>query len=122
MYIFGQDHPSKENVLDAENLVTFVLQELRKHGTTNQVIVELVQLLNDILVKECTPETNLDDDHYGGDQEEPGKCCYDVGSICFNAYKDFMIGGGHELLDDIDSRGNLNENVHDCLRVFNQRF
>ena len=42
MYIFGQDHQSKENVLDAENLVTFVLQELRKHGTTNQVIVELV--------------------------------------------------------------------------------
>ena len=42
MYIFKDDHVSKENVLDAEILVSYVLQELKKHGTTNQIIVELV--------------------------------------------------------------------------------
>ena len=75
-----------------------------------------------MLVKECAIETNLDDDHYGVDHEEPGKCCYDVEDISFKVYKDFMIGGGHDLIDEIDSRDNLNEAVHESLRIFNQRF
>ena len=118
MYLFETDHFGKENLIERASLVNLVTSVMTRNNLSNQGLCNLLELLNAMLVKECGEETTLDDQTYGGVHEVSGESAYEVSMVSERTYQAFLDAGGHDLLDEISLKDNLNQETQELLDNF----
>ena len=67
MHLFDEeDHLTKSNFIDAGNLVSIVLEQIKKPSIEARTLYALFELLNAMIVKHCNDDTKLDSEIYSG--------------------------------------------------------
>ena len=86
MYLFYLDYSAKDDLIERTSLVSLVCSVMQRNNLSNQGLCNLLELLNAMLVKECSEETALNDETYGGYHEDAGQIAYEVAMVSKRAY------------------------------------
>ena len=59
LYLFEDDHASKENLIEKSDLVKITCEQLTRHKKQSKVVTALMYLLNELLLRRSCNETHL---------------------------------------------------------------